>query len=317
MAGAGNPVVPELHVAVDDVSVQHARRADEARDERGGRLVVDPVGGAPPPPPALVHDEDPVRELERFVLVVGHQQAGDPELLMQVVEPSPELLAHPCIQRTERLVEQEDLGLGREGPRERNPLPLTTGELIRIAVPEPRELHELEEILHTSALLGLRLLADRQPERDVLRHRHVAEQREVLEDEADPPFLDGFEGVPPPPHPDPARRGFLQAGDHPEHGALAGAARSEERGDAARLGRERDHLHRLEPPEALPEVRHADRRAGHLVCGSHVRCVLSCRRLKTSIKTRRTIETSASVRATMNPWSSWNWSTAPRTYRFA
>ncbi len=195
MAGAGNPVVPELHVAVDDVSVQHVRGADEAGDERGGRIVVDLVRRAHLFDPALVHDDDPVRELERLVLVVGHQQAGDPELLVQVVEPVPELLAHPCIQRTERLVEQEDLGPGRERPRERDPLPLTTGELVGVPVPEPRQLHELEEILHTSALLGLRLIADRQPERDVLRHRHVAEQRVVLEDEPDPPFLDGLDGV--------------------------------------------------------------------------------------------------------------------------
>src|SRR6185503_18084427 len=136
-------------------------------------------------------------------------------------------------------------------------------------------------------------------------------------DEADPPLLHGLERVLLALHPDPTRGRLLEACDHPEHGALARTARSEERGDAPRLGGERHVLHRLELAEPLPQVLDADGRARHVLCARHVRCILSCRRLKISIKTRRTIDTSASVRATTDPWSSWNWSNARSTYSVA
>src|SRR6516162_2865848 len=52
------------------------------------------------------------------------------------------------IERAERLVHQEDWGLGRQRPRQTYPLPLPTGKLIRIPVCEiawgqTDELHDL------------------------------------------------------------------------------------------------------------------------------------------------------------------------------
>ena len=59
----------------------------------------------------------------------------------------------------------------------------------RIAVGQPVELHQLEQVVHLGLDLRLaRALAarlDAQAEGDVLEHRHVAEQRVVLEHEAD------------------------------------------------------------------------------------------------------------------------------------
>ncbi len=113
----------------------------------GGRLVVDLRRRSDLLDATLVHHDDAVRELERLVLVVRHEQARDPELAVQLVEPVAELLPDACVERAERLVQQEDLRSRRERARERDPLPLSAGELIRVAVAEARELHELEQLL--------------------------------------------------------------------------------------------------------------------------------------------------------------------------
>ena len=148
VTGAGHLERPEVHVPVDDVAVEHVGRADEAGDERGGRVVVDVGRRARLLHPALVHHDDLVRELERLFLVVGDEQAGHAELAVELVEPATEVLAHLGVQRAERLVEQQHLRPRRERPGERDALPLPAGELVGIAVGEVRHLHELEQLLH-------------------------------------------------------------------------------------------------------------------------------------------------------------------------
>src|SRR6187402_3234081 len=76
--------------------------------------------------------------------------------------------------------------------RECDALTLATGQLARIAVRQPVELHEIEQFLDSGADRGL-VLADGtrlhpQAEGDVLEDRHVPEQRVVLEHEADMAF---------------------------------------------------------------------------------------------------------------------------------
>ena len=95
-----------------------------------------------------MHHDDLVRELERLLLVVGDEQAGHAELAVELVEPTPEVLADLRVEGAERLVEQEHLGPGRQRARQRHPLPLSSRELLRVPVGEPRHLDELEELLH-------------------------------------------------------------------------------------------------------------------------------------------------------------------------
>ena len=137
----------------------------------------------------LVHDDDAIGELERFFLIVRHEHARQPDLLMKAPQPSAQLLPHFCIERAERLVEQQHPGFDRERARERDALALTARELRGIAIAEVVELHQLQQVRH---LLGNRLgrgpmraRPHAKTERDVLEHRHVTEERVVLKDEAD------------------------------------------------------------------------------------------------------------------------------------
>src|SRR6185312_1514736 len=94
-----------------------------------------------------------------------------------------------CIERAKRLVEQQDARFDGKRTRQRDALPLAAGQLAGIAVRQPVELHEIQQLLDAGADRGL-VLADgarlhAQAKGDVFEHRHVAKQRVVLEYEAD------------------------------------------------------------------------------------------------------------------------------------
>ena len=140
---------------------------------------------------ALAHDDDAVGDLEGLLLVVRHEHAGDVDLVVQAAEPLAQLLAHLGVERAERLVEQQHLRLGRERARERDALALAARELRRHRVLVALELHQAQQ-LHARGR-GSRpsgRLRTRRPKRDVVEHRHVPEERVVLEHEADVALAD-------------------------------------------------------------------------------------------------------------------------------
>src|SRR5439155_16730901 len=110
----------------------------------------------------------------------------------------------------------------RERARQGDPLALPAGELRRIACRGPIELYECEQLEHPPPdLLFVRPVAprtDAQPERDVLEHRHMAEQCVVLEDEADLAVAHAASGGLFPIEQDIAAIRSLQTGDNPQQG---------------------------------------------------------------------------------------------------
>ncbi len=61
---------------------------------------------------APVEHDHLVGDLEGLLLVVGHEQAGHVDLVMKTAEPGAQLVANLGVERTERLVQQQDLGRG-------------------------------------------------------------------------------------------------------------------------------------------------------------------------------------------------------------
>jgi hypothetical protein len=92
------------------------------------------------------------------------------------------------VQRGERLVEEEDRRTARQRPRERHPLLLPAGELVREATLEPVQADELDHLRHALPDLRLPPAGDPQPEGDVVGHRHRGEQGIGLEDDPDAPL---------------------------------------------------------------------------------------------------------------------------------
>jgi len=284
---------------------KHIRGSDKRGHERRGGLVIDLVSRSHLLDLAVVHDDDLVGELERLLLVVRHEEAGDAQLPVKLVEPVPQLLADACVEGAEWFVEQEHLRARRERTGQGDALALAAGELVRVSVRERRQPDELEEFLHPLLLRVLVDLANRQAEGDVPPHGHVPKEGVVLEDEPEAPILHAGvrELFPGDDHASGVR--LLEAGDHPKHRALPRSAGAEQRGDGSLGGSEADLVHRLERAEGLAQPPDLD-------AACHYRASLEVFRLNVSIPIRSTIENSASVRATTYPWGSWYWSKARR-----
>ena len=190
ICGEAEPAPLEHHRAVLDGNGKTARIADETVDEGAGRLVINRIRIADLLDPAASHDHDPIGELERLLLVMGDEHRGVAGLVVDLAQPAAQVAAHLGIERPERLIEQQHPRFDGERPGERHALPLAAGELRREAVAKAGELHQLEKLERRAC--GLRSPPGAAPrgrtlqaEGDIVENRHMAEQRIVLEHEAD------------------------------------------------------------------------------------------------------------------------------------
>src|SRR5262249_49865041 len=126
------------------VALEQVGHADEAGHEVAGGLLVDLDRRAPLLDAALVEHGQAGAHGQRLFLVVGDVDDADPYLTLEALELELHLLAEFRIQRPQRLVEQEHLRLVDDGARQRDPLPLATGELDRLAATEPGQADHVE-----------------------------------------------------------------------------------------------------------------------------------------------------------------------------
>jgi hypothetical protein len=105
--------------------VKDVHVAEKIHDERTGGVLKDLDGAGILLDLAFVHDHDAIRQLERFLLVVRHEDARQVNLFVQPPQPAAQLLPHLCVERAERLVEQQHPGLDGERARQGDPLALS------------------------------------------------------------------------------------------------------------------------------------------------------------------------------------------------
>src|SRR6185437_9838814 len=135
----------------------------------------------------------------------------------------------------ERLVEEQDVGLDHQAPRQRGALALAAGQLARPATGEVDQLQLLHDGIGPGPPLLARKALDVQAVLDVLAYRHVGKEREILEDRRGRASLgrqvvDALAA-----DQDVAGRRLLEAGDHAQRRGLAAAGRPEERDELALL----------------------------------------------------------------------------------
>ncbi len=82
---------------------------------------------------AVEHHGDAVGHDQRLFLVVGHQDEGDPDLALQLDQFDLHVFAHLLVQRAERFVQQQHLGLQDQRARQRHPLALPARQGMRRA----------------------------------------------------------------------------------------------------------------------------------------------------------------------------------------
>ena len=125
------------HRGVDNIGI-----SDKVRDKRIRRLVVDILRCPDLLDIALIHDNDRVRHRQRFFLVVGDIDEGNPKLILKADQFILHILAELEIKRTERLVKQKHLRLVHDGTCNCDPLLLTAGQGIRHTVLKSLQVYE-------------------------------------------------------------------------------------------------------------------------------------------------------------------------------
>ncbi len=173
----------QVGVAAHDAALDQVGLAEEVGHERRARVLVELRGSAQLLDQPAVHHRDGVGHRHGLLLVVGDVDEGQADLGLDALE----LDLHPAtqleVERPQRLVEQQHLGLVDQGPGQRDPLLLATGELHRLLAGLVAELDEVEHA--ADLLVDVLGLASSQPEGDVLVDVEVREQRVALEDRVD------------------------------------------------------------------------------------------------------------------------------------
>ena len=139
-------------------------------------------------PGPRAHDVDVVGEEGRLAQVVGDQDDGEADLLPQVAQHAPQLLAREGVERGERLVEHQQRRLVDQRAAQRDALLHAAGELPGIALAEPVEPDGPEQRARLLAVLGLlrrnlvaMRLDDLEREQHVVDHLAPGQQVRVLE----------------------------------------------------------------------------------------------------------------------------------------
>src|SRR5215831_2355811 len=158
--------------------------ADEAGHEDGGGRLVDVARGAHLLEPAAAHHCDAVRHGQRFALIVGDVDRGDPDFALQLLELELHAVTELLVEGAQRLVEEEHGGARDEGAGQGHPLLLAAGELAGIAGAVGGKLHEGEGLADPPLDLGARRASHAKSKSHVLEDGAVGEESVVLEDHA-------------------------------------------------------------------------------------------------------------------------------------
>ena len=136
--------------------MEHVRAPKEVVDEASLRSLVHFSRRAHLLDAAARHDRDAVGECEGLFLVVRDEDGSEAGGIVQFAQPAAHLDTDLGIERPEWFVEQQQLRLGRERPRQCDPLTLPARELPRKARTHALELYELEQLFDARSDLAPR-----------------------------------------------------------------------------------------------------------------------------------------------------------------
>ena len=110
------------------------RRSHESRRVFGLGVAEDLLDRALLDDLAVLHDHDAVAERAHDLEVVRDEEVGEARLVLQLAQQLDDLGLHRQVERRGRLVEEDELGLERDGAGDGEALPLPAGEFVREAV---------------------------------------------------------------------------------------------------------------------------------------------------------------------------------------
>ena len=210
-------------------------------------------------------DEEAVAHLHGLLDVVSDEQHGlDRQLPLapEIEKIVAQRLGGENVERRERLVHQQDVGMNDQRPRESNTLAHAAGELARIRGLEPVEADEIDGLQRAAARLRVGMAERLESELHVLEHRQPGKQREALKHHRD--ALGGaLHGLAEVVHLTARRQ--LEARDGPQQGRLPGARATQQADDLAGAQcqvhvLEYDELVPIRLPEGLADALHVEQR---------------------------------------------------------
>ena len=216
-----------------DFRRQQIGDADEVGDEGIGRLAVDLDRRCRLQDPAVAHDDDQVGHGHRLALVVGDDDGGDAEPLLQLAQFHLHGLTQFGVERRERLVEQEQLWRQRERTGDRHALALAAGELCHRPVGKAGQMDQRQQLVDALLLLFLRGAANAQRIGDVVADGQMRKQRQRLEHHAEIALVRRQRRDVLAVQHDRAAGRLLQPGDHAQERGLAAARGPEQAHEGA------------------------------------------------------------------------------------
>ncbi len=155
--------------------VRHRNGRQEGLGVRMGRRLVQLVGIRQLNQLSEVHDPDPRRKVLDDRQVVGNEQVGELELVLEVAQQVEHLRLNRHVERTDRLIAHDEARSQGQGARDSDALALAAGELVRVAVNVLLiETHPLQEVPDRRLALALvRHAVDVQALTHDLAHAHA------------------------------------------------------------------------------------------------------------------------------------------------
>jgi hypothetical protein len=174
------------------------------------------------------------------------------------------VLAQFLVQRGQRLVQQQQLGLFDQGAGQRHALLFTARQRVGFAAGQPAHFHLVQHGRHPLAYLRRWQALLLQAIGHVLLHRHVREQRIGLEHHVHRPLVGRHRGHVHAVDYDRARAGGFETGQQAQQSGLARARAAEDREQLAPVDVEIDPVHRRNRPETPGHAAQAHQRLGLL-----------------------------------------------------
>lgn len=189
--------------------------------------------------PAAPHERRGVADGLDDVHLVGDEQDGQAELLVEVAQQLENGAGGLGVERGGRLVREQHLGVARQGAGYAHALLLTAGELAGVGLRLVGEADQVEELLGLAGALLAGEAEDLQRQLHVVQDGAGVQQVEVLEDHADagagpaqlrarPAASAGQGGEVLPGHRHGAGGGAFQEVDAADQGGFSGAALSDD-----------------------------------------------------------------------------------------
>ena len=175
---------------------------------------------------AILHNDNPVAQSHSLGLVVGNVNEGGVDALTQLNQLGTHLVTQLCVQVTQRLVHQHNLGVTNDGTTNGNTLTLTTGQSLGLTAQVLGDVQNLGGFLHLAVDFVLGSMAKLQSKSHVIINSHVGVQRIVLEDHGDITVLGGNIIHQTVADVQLAAGNVFQAGNHTQCGGLTTAGRA-------------------------------------------------------------------------------------------